>query len=482
VGLKNGESKTQQLMRLVPRWDLSPRGHSLSVWHRMRAEQVFVISFAALIVVGTLGLWLIPDFHAQGDIRFIDALFTITSAVCVTGLTVVDTATFFTFWGQLWILIFIQLGGLGIITLTSIIIIALGRKLSLRSEEISSGGMDVAPKLSRVKLIRDIFLFTLLIESLGAGALYWLWSRPDVAWQTTLWHSVFHSVSAFCNAGFSTYSDNMVSRADSVVTLVVIGGLVVMGGIGFLVMEEVFRVIRSGDRRSIGKISLHTKIVVSMTVLLIALGAVGYALLEWNNVLKGLSTWDKLGNSVFMSITPRTAGFNTIDYAQCHAGTNFMTVLLMTIGGSPGSTAGGLKTTTVALIILLAFSKYRGRSNVSLYSRTVPDETLQRSIGLFVFVFTLITLGTFCLTITENQNPTGEEHLLKYMFEAASAFNTVGLTMNVTPTLSDSGKWLVIGLMFLGRVGPMTFAAAIAMADHPASRRFRFAKEEVVIG
>ena len=453
-----------------------------TLWHRLRPEQLFVSSFVILIVAGTLGLWLIPQFHAQGQIRFIDSLFTITSAVCVTGLTVVDTATFFTFWGQLWILLFIQLGGLGIITLSSFIIIALGRRLSLKHEEISSGTLDAAPSLSRIKLIRDIFLFTLIIEAIGAGFLFWLWYPYHPTWQEALWHSVFHSISAFCNAGFSTYSANMVIHANSTATLMVMGFLIVLGGIGFLVMEDVFRAIRSRDRRSITRMSLHTKIVLSTTTVLITIGAVLYAMLEWKGVLGGFTTLDKLGNALFMSITPRTAGFNAVEYEQCRASTNFLTILLMTVGGSPGSTAGGLKTTTFALIVLLAWNKYRGRSIVSLFGRTVPDDTIQRAVGLFVFVFALITLGAFALTITENNDGQQKEELLPYMFEAASAFNTVGLSMSVTPALSDKGKWLTIALMFLGRVGPMTFAAAIAMAGIPAHRRFRFAKEEVVIG
>ena len=445
---------------------------------------MFVASFFLLIAVGTLGLWLVPQFHNTGEIRFIDALFTITSAVCVTGLTVLDTATFFTFWGQLWILLFIQLGGLGIIALSSVIILALGRRLSLRSEEISSFSLDVAPRLSRSKLIRDIFVFTMVIELLGAMALFALWVPYAENWHDTAWHAVFHSVSAFCNAGFSTYSTNLVGHAHSTATLLVISGLIVLGGIGFLVMEEISRAIRSRDRRSIARISLHTKLVLTTTLVLIVGGTVTFALLEWQGVLSPFSWFDKIGNAVLMSISPRTAGFNAIDYGDCRASSNFVTILLMSIGGSPGSTAGGLKTTTFAIILLLAISRYRGRPVVSLFARTLPDDTIQRAVGLFVFVFALITLGTLGLTLTENKNlaPGQNEQLLPYMFEAASAFNTVGLSMNVTHTLSDPGKWLTIMLMFLGRVGPMTFAAAIAMGNDPARRRFRFAKEEVVIG
>lgn len=476
---------------LAPKWDVQ-LDFRKSVWQQFTGEQIFVASFLGLIIVGTLGLKLIPGLIAPGQhLSWLDALFTTVSAVCVTGLQTVDFSKVFTLWGQMWILLFIQLGGLGVIALSSVIIMALGGRLSLRSEAISGGMGDVAPRLNRAKLIRDVFLFTLLIELIGAISLFLLW-KPYMPTHLAAWHGVFHSVSAFCNAGFSTFgNDNLLRERTTAGVVLVVGGLVVLGGIGFLSMEELYRRMRRrrdayGRKLLPPRVSLHTKLVFWATLVLILIGWGAFALFEWSNprTLGPLDWWDKLINSLFMSITPRTAGFNTIDYGAAHASTNFFTIILMSVGGSPGSTAGGLKTTTVALIGLLAWSRFRRQHIVSVFDRTIPEETLQRAVGLFVFVFGIVTTSVLVMTATENRGATGDgpERLLPYMFECASAFNTVGLSMNVTPTLTDWGKCNVILLMFLGRVGPLTFAAAIALSDVAADRRFRYAKEDVVVG
>jgi trk system potassium uptake protein TrkH len=475
---------------LAPKWDVQ-LDFRQSIWQQFSGEQIFVASFIGLILTGTLGLKLIPGLIAPGQhLSWLDALFTIVSAVCVTGLQTVDFSKVFTLWGQAWVLLFIQLGGLGVIALSSVIIMALGGRLSLRSEAISGGMGDVAPKLNRAKLIRDVLLFTLLIECIGAIALFLLW-KPYMPTHLAAWHSVFHSVSAFCNAGFSTFgNDNLMKERTTAGVVLVIGGLIVLGGIGFLSMEELYRRIRRrrdehGRKMPAPRVSLHTKLVFWTTIALLLVGWAAFALFEWTNprTLGPLDWWDKLVNSLFMSITPRTAGFNTIDYGHAHASTNFFTIILMSVGGSPGSTAGGLKTTTVALIALLAWSRFRRRHIVSVFDRTIPEETLQRAVGLFVFVFGIVTLSVLIMITTENRVDADDspERLLPFMFECASAFNTVGLSMNVTPTLSDAGKWNCIFLMFLGRVGPLTFAAAIALSD-VADKRFRFAKEDVVVG
>lgn len=467
-------------------WDLSPRG-TANYWRRLRSEQLLIGSFIALILVGTVGLRLIPHMYAPGVTRlsWLDSLFTITSAVCVTGLSVVDTATYFSFWGQLWILLFIQLGGLGMIVLSSFIILALGGRLSLRIESLNTGSLDVAPRLNRGKLVRDMILFTLIAEWIGSVLLYILWHDPNEPFAETAWHAVFHSVSAFCNAGFSTYSTNYIGQAGANGVLIVTAMLIIAGGIGFLSMEELFRRLRPPPGAAAMKLSIHTRLVLSTTAFLIVIGTAVYALLEWSNPhtlgTESMSGWNRLTNSFFMSVTARTAGFNAIDYANAHASTNFFTILLMGIGGSPGSTAGGVKTTTIAIIGLLAWNRLRGSPIVSIWGRTLPEETIQRAVGLLVFIFALTTFFTLLLTAVENQR-SGKELFLPYMFEAVSAFNTVGLTMNMTMELTPVGKWIDIVLMFLGRVGPLTFAAAVALPEGAGDRSFRYAKEDVVIG
>ena len=471
---------------LPSRFDLPTR--RAGWWFRFRPEQVLLASFVSLIVVGTLGLRFIPGLYAPGaaPLGWIDAAFTMTSAVCVTGLTLVDTATYFSFWGQLWLLIFIQLGGLGIITISSLVILALGGRLSLRSELLSAGSISVAPRLNRAGLVRDVVLFTLLIELIGFLVLWALWEPHDEsgdAW----WHALFHSISAFCNAGFSTFSTNLIQHQHSTATLLTIGSLVVLGGLGFLAMEELY--IRSRRRRegeTTFRVSLHSRIVLTTTAVLILLGWGAFLWLERDLTFAHMTLTDKLSNAWFMSVTARTAGFNSVDYAQTSAGANFLTIILMSIGGSPGSTAGGLKTTTIALVVLLAWSRFRRRAVVNLWGRTVPDETIGRAVGLIVFAFAVMTAGMLLLTITENHGAAGTtgEHAKFFglLFEVVSAFNTVGLTMGQTYELSPFGRGVTIVLMLLGRVGLLTFAAAFVLSSESTARKFRYASEDIVVG
>lgn len=439
-------------------------------------------SFAALVGAGTLGLRLIPGLYTGERLGWIDALFTATSAVCVTGLIVVDTATFFTPLGQGFLLLLIQLGGLGMIAFTTVIILVLGRRLSLRQEALSHGTTaDVAPELDLAMLSRDVVRFTFMIEAAGALLLYLLWI-PRHGWAGALWPAIFHSISAFCNAGFSIFSDSLIGAGEDAAILTVVMALVVVGGLGFLTLEEFAQWRRAdrSDRRF--RISLHSRLVVATTAGLVLGGWVAFALFEWNNTLSAFAIHDKVVNSLFLSVTPRTAGFNTIDYAQARPSTNFLTILLMFVGGSPGSTAGGVKTTTFLLLALLAMSRVRGQVILSVWNRSVPEETLQRAVGLAVVAFTVVTAGIFVLTWTEGSGNGGRQPFLGLMFEVVSAFNTVGLSMNTTAGLSDVGRILMILLMFVGRVGPLTFAAALVVRLRGGAVSYRYAYEDVAIG
>jgi trk system potassium uptake protein TrkH len=466
----------------VNEWDVSSRRRSL--WRRLSAAQLFVGSFLLLIALGTLGLKLLPGLYTGEGLGWLDALFTATSAVCVTGLIVVDTATYFTAAGQAWLLFLIQLGGLGIITFTTLIIVALGRRLSLRHEALTASSYEAAPNVDLRHLTRDVVLFTLVIEGVGALLLFGLWA-PRFGLAEAAWPALFHSISAFCNAGFSTFSDSLIGFQRDPATLLVVILLILLGGVGFLTMEELYLRVRRRHEARRFRLSLHSRLVLVSTALLLLGGWGLFALFEWGVTLGDLPLWARLTNSLFLSVTPRTAGFNTVDYAQASDSTNFLTILLMTVGGSPGSTAGGLKTTTVALIGLLAWARFRGHEVVSVWGRTVPEETIQRAVGLFVVAFAMVTLAIFVLITTEIgtvSHARGESGFLTYMFEAASALNTVGLSMGVTALLSAPGKWMIILLMFLGRVGPLTFAAAIALRAPTPAGEFRYAYEEVVIG
>lgn len=457
------------------RWDFAVG--RLPWWRRLTPPQLFVSSFAFLIGVGTLGMKTLPGIFAAEPLTWLEALFTVTSAACVTGLTVVDTGTRFTLLGQFYVVSIIQLGGLGMIAFTSLIILALGGRLSLRHESVAVSSAETST-IDAKQLVFDIMRFTFTIEAIGAMLLYMLWI-PQLGWEKAAWPAVFHSVSAFCNAGFSLFPDNLIGYQQSPATLLVIAALIVFGGLGFLALEEIYPLLFPRRGQRVFRVSLHTQIVLSTTSMLILGGAAILAALEWNQTLKHLPVVDKIINALFMSITPRTAGYNSIDYSQAADSTNFFTILLMMIGGSPGSTAGGIKTTTFALLGLLAWSRLRGDESTNLFGRSLPKETLDRAIGLFVIAFGIVTLGILVLTMTEPV--TGSNRFLEQMFEAVSAFNTVGLTMNFTTKLSSPGRLAIIALMFVGRVGPLAVAAALARPIRVSSQ-FRYAYEDVMVG
>lgn len=455
----------------------------LVFWRTWSPPQLFVGSFLLLILLGTLGFKGLPGLYTGPPLSWTDALFTATSAVCVTGLIVVDTATYFTTTGQAYILMLIQLGGLGIITFTTLIISALGGRLSLRHELLTRSVADLSPHVDHRKLTRDVILFTLVMEAGGMILLYALWV-PHFGWDSALWHAGFHAVSAFCNAGFSTFSNSLMNFWNEPFVLLVVITLIVIGGVGFLTLEELYLLQKARRMDMRFRLSLHSRLVLVTTGVLLLSGWILFVLFEWHISLERMPLLHKLTNGLFMSVTARTAGFNTIDYGNVAINTNFLTILLMTIGGSPGSTAGGLKTTTVALIGLVAWSRIQGNQVTSLSGRSVPEETIQRAIGLVVVFFILMTGAIFVFTISEIAGATRTDagRFLPFMFEAVSAFNTVGLSMGVTPDLSGFGRLMTAGMMFLGRVGPLTLAAALAMRQAKAAGRFRYAYEEVGIG
>jgi trk system potassium uptake protein TrkH len=445
---------------------------------------LLLLSFLGLILVGTLGLMSLPGLYTGEPLSWIDALFTSTSAVCVTGLIVVDTATYFTVWGQAFLLLLIQLGGLGILTFATLALLAVGKRLSLTQEALSDGVSRVIPELDTPRMVRSIALFTFGVEGLGVALLFLLWMGrfpPGVA----LWHSVFHSVSAFCNAGFSTFSDSLTGFSGSGLTLTLIAILIVVGGLGFLTLEEMRVLWRRGPVRDYGDLSLHSRLVLVMTLALIIGGAGLFLVLEWGNTLAGLGPLDRAVNALFMSVTARTAGFNTVDYSHTTDASNFLSILLMSVGGSPGSTAGGIKTTTFAIVGLLALSRLRGERVVGAWGKSVPDETVNRAVGLFTLAFCAVTLGVFGISVLEIgavSHGVAPGEFLEEMFEMVSAFNTVGLSMGRTAQLGTPAKALTVLMMFAGRIGPLTVATALARRGSNGKNGFRFSYQDVMIG
>ena len=454
------------------------------LWESLRPTQLLVASFILLVAFGTAGFLVLPGLYVGEELGFLDALFTATSAVCVTGLIVVDTATYFTTAGQIWILLLIQLGGLGIITIASLVITGVSRRLPLRTHVLATGIEVLGDRMTSRYLIRRVILFTFLIEGIGFLAL-WLWWGIHDGFEQTFWSSLFHSISAFCNAGFSIWSDSLMSHAGDPVALAIIMALIILGGIGFIVFTDLRHAWKGHRSTTPYKLTLHTKIVLATSLVLTLAGWALFTLFEWNVSFAGMGPFDRVVNGLFMSVTARTAGFNTVDYGAASDSSDFLTILLMSIGGSPGSTAGGLKTTTFALVGLMAWSRLRGRVHTSIWGRTIPEERMQGAIGLFALGFGVMTLGIFAYMlfgVDYQPHTTTGGIFLTQMFEAVSAFNTVGLSMGATLQMSTSGKIITIILMFIGRVGLLAFFASFTVAIRGPMSRLRYPKEEVMIG
>ncbi|MGH7545210.1 MAG: TrkH family potassium uptake protein [Gemmatimonadota bacterium] len=448
-------------------------------WRRLTPPQLLVVSFAGLVVSGTLALWLLPGLTTGPGLSFVDALFTATSAICVTGLIVVDTATAFTPFGQVVLLTLIQLGGLGFLTLTTFVILALGGRASLRSEMVFR--QQAIAGVEPFHLLRTIALFTFAIEFAGF-LLLWAWWSGRFGIGPAAWHALFQAISAFCNAGFSTFSDSLTGFQGDRLTVLAMAVLIVVGGLGFLPVAELTARRRE---RKFARLSLHTKIVVVSTLLLLSAATLVYYALEARGELRDLSTFDRASNAFFMAVTPRTAGFNTVDYASLNDASLFFTVLLMLIGGSPGSTAGGFKTTTVFLLAAVAWSRWRGLAHTQVFRHTLPAQTVERAVGLVVGGLFFLGGAVFILMLTELggvSHDAARAGLFEYAFEAVSAFGTVGLSTGVTSDLSTPGKLLISALMFLGRVGPVAVAGSMALAAQAHRRRIRYAEEDVIVG
>jgi trk system potassium uptake protein TrkH len=452
-------------------------------WRHLSAPFLLVASFAGLILICTLGLRFLPGLYTVAGMGMVDSLFTATSAVCVTGLIVVDTATYFTFWGQLWVLLFIQLGGIGLLTLTTAIIGAIGGRVSIRAE-LCVPGTKRGDARSMWHLAGQVTRFTLVAEGIGALALFLLW-LPRFSIGDALWHAVFHSVSAFCNAGFSTFTDSLEGFQGDVATLAVVSILIILGGVGYLVLRESWTWWRHrplAGRRA--RLSTHSFAALVTTAALLFFGTVFYLAFEEDGVLAGMGTAERYANAWFMSVTARTAGFNAVPYGELGPSGGLLTMMLMFVGGSPGSTAGGLKTTTLAVLIALAWSRMHSRRDVAIHGRGVPLATTERTVSLTLLALAVLTLSFFVLTATATSGVSAAEARASFLplsFEVMSAFCTVGLSMGITPELGADGKLVLVFLMFVGRVGLFSFFSAVLLRRRHVPH-YRLASEDLIIG
>jgi trk system potassium uptake protein TrkH len=444
----------------------------MNIKHKKRVApvQFLAVGFALVVFIGTLLLRL-PVATVKGQFTpWVDCIFTATSAVCVTGLTTLNTAEHWTYFGKTVIILLIQIGGLGFMSFTTLFALLLGKKITLKDRLIMQEAMNFFSLQGLVKLVKYIMIFTLSVE--GAGALF-LSTRfiPDYGVGKGIYFSIFHSISAFCNAGFDLTGNSLMPYAESSVVILVISALVIIGGLGFAVWAEIYNL------KDIRRLSLHAKVVISMSLALIFGGWLLMLLFELNNpaTLGNMDLEGKIINSFFASVTPRTAGFNAMFLPDMTMAGKFLTIILMFIGGSPGSTAGGIKTSTFGLILMSLVSIIRNREETVIFERRISRDLINKAVAVTVVGLGVVMVTTFILCITEVG--ASFEYIV---YEAFSAFGTVGLTLGLTPELSFIGKIVIALTMYMGRVGPLTLILAISNRKKGGS--IRYPEGKILVG
>jgi len=438
-----------------------------------------ILVFATLIAIGTV-LLMLPCASARKALSFVDALFTATSATCVTGLIVVDTGRDLSSFGQAVVLALIQVGGLGIMTVSTVFLLLAGGRPGLSGSTIIQDTFTHGRERSLSGLLKDIVRFTLLIEGAGAAVLFFRFLPGHDAGEA-FYLAVFHAISAFCNAGFSLFSDSFVSYREDWVLNVVVCLLIVSGGIGFLVLREIKGAIGFRTRLWM-RLSLHSKIVLSLTFTLLLSGAGMILWMEWGNTLAPLPLQARFFAAFFQSTTARTAGFNTLVIGDLAGETLFLLILLMYIGASPGSCGGGIKITTISTLIVIGISRLRGHDRPQIYHRTISQASVGRAISVLMLSAFVVAVGLMLLLMTESGSVPyflNRGKFLELLFEAVSAFGTVGLSMGATGSLSGWGKIVVTLLMFVGRLGPLVVGVAVSRKLAP---RYYYAEENIMIG
>lgn len=440
---------------------------------RMNALQTLALGFAVIILLGTLLLTLPISNRNGAFFPFLDALFTAASATCVTGLVVVDTYVNFTFFGQLVILLLIQIGGLGFMTIAVMFAMLLRRRIGLKERSNLKEAINSIQLGGVVRLTKRILIGTALLETIGAILLA-VRFIPRFGWLQGIWFSIFHSVSAFCNAGFdlmgaiAPYASLTPFASDVLVNLVVIG-LIVLGGLGFIVWNDVIE-----HKWHVSRYMLHTKIMLRATLGIIAVSAGLFLAFEWNGAFAGMEGGNKILAALFCAVTPRTAGFNTIDVRALSQAGSLLTMSLMIIGAGPGSTAGGIKLTTFVVMILTTISYIRGREDINVVNRRLETETIRKAFSFGGLYVSFAFLGALSL-LALNDFP-----FLDTTFEVLSAIGTVGLSRGITAMLSGVSKGILVSLMYLGRVGSLS--VAMAFIEQKQMTGLRNPVEKIIIG
>lgn len=442
--------------------------------------RISILGYGLLILSGTL-LLLLPVSTVSGRISFIDAMFTAASAVCVTGLTVVDTPSTFTLFGKSVILGLIQAGGIGIMILSTAFLFSVGKRVSMTGRLLIRDTYSYGEGKGMKTLVKDVLRFTIAIEAIGALVLFSRFYGHQPV-DEAMGSAVFHAVSAFCNAGFSLFPDSFTRFSSDWIVNLDICLLIIFGGIGFVVLAEI-RQKFSFSRRFWSHFSLHTKLTLSATILLLLGSTLVILLLEWSNSLQGMNLPHKALAAFFQAVNARTAGFNTVDIGSLANETLFITILLMFIGTAPGSCGGGVKVTTFSSMVILGISRFSGQEHPHAFYRRISAESMSKAISLIMVSLIVIIVGIILLQqveIGDISHRFSRGIFLEMMFEVVSAFGTVGLSTGLTPGFSTPGKLILILIMFIGRLGPLVIALAASRKAKPVN--FSYAQENIMIG
>ena len=432
-----------------------------------------LLSFMVVTILGGILLSLPISMKYGKSVKLIDGFFIATSAICVTGLSSIDIGSVYNIFGQMVILVLIQLGGLGVITFTSVIIIMISKKIGYYTKKIVQEDINIDTTFKIEEYVKKVIFSVIIIEFIGTVILFFEFIKK-FGFLKAVYYSFFHSVSAFCNAGFSLFSDNLYGFKNSFIINMTIPLLIFLGGIGFSTILNCYNVLRKKEKR----LTSTTKLSIKISVFLVILGMVAMFILEYSNksTIGNLSFGQKLEASFFQSVTTRTAGFNTISILGLKRSTSLLFVILMFIGASPGSTGGGIKTTTIGLIILGTLATLKNKDTIEYDKRSVSWRIYSKAITVLFISLIYTTICVFLLILFERN-----KNLLDLVFEVFSAFGTVGLSRNLTPSLADISKFILIVTMFVGRVGPLTIALALSKSNLKKGR-YTYPQENILIG
>lgn len=443
----------------------------VSFFRGLSLPRKLILGFMGAILIGTF-LLMLPISTTSGEgLDFLTALFTITSAVCVTGLSVIDISKELNTVGQVFLMIFIQLGGLGIMTFSSLIFLLIKKKITYEEKELLKEERNVEDTGGILKFLKKVILTVVTIEGIGSIFLTIKFLK-EMPFLKAVYFGIFHSVSAFCNAGFSLFTTGLEGYSDSIIVNFTIAYLIILGGIGFGVIDSIIKSVRTKKY----KLNLTAKVAIMMSCFLTIVGMILFFVLEYTNsgTIGNMSLSEKIMASFFQSVTTRTAGFNTVPMGNLRSSSIFLFCILMFIGASPGSTGGGIKTTTIGVLIVYVISIVKNRQHTTLFNRRIDWEVMNKAIA--ILIISIMYIATVIMIMLAVEDFSSEA----IIFEAVSAFGTVGLSVGITPELSVISKILMICTMFLGRLGPMTLA--IAFGGVKKVEKITFPKENIIVG